>query len=132
MKSPAARATKEAPVTDQVRKYLAAVPAAARGELKKIRAAIRAAAPGATENFSYGIPGFRFNGKPLIWYAAWKHHTSLYPLTAVSKAAVGTQIAKYKTSKGTIQFPLDEPVPLNVVKRIVKARVAEIKGSSRR
>jgi uncharacterized protein YdhG (YjbR/CyaY superfamily) len=117
---------------EQLRKYFAAVPPATRAELKRIRATIRAEAPAAVESFSYGIPGFKLEGKSLIWYAGWKEHTSMYPLTAGAKAAVGTQLAKYRTSKGTIQFPLSEPVPLNVVKRIVKARVAEIRKSSKR
>ena len=132
MRSPAKSADKSASVTEQLREYFAAVPPGARAELKRIRATIRAEAPAAVESFSYGIPGFKLEGKPLVYYAAWKQHTSMYPLTAAAKAAVGTQLTKYKTAKGTIQFPLTDPVPLSVVKRIVKARVAEIKKASKR
>ena len=131
MRTPVRPVKKTASATDQVRAYFAGVPPKARAELKKIRATIRAEAPAAVDGFSYGIPGFRLEGKPLVWYAAWKEHTSMYPLTSGAKAALGTKIDKYKTSKGTIQFPLSEPVPLNVVKRIVKARVAEIRNSSK-
>jgi uncharacterized protein YdhG (YjbR/CyaY superfamily) len=123
---------KPASPAEQLRKYFAAVPPGARAELKRIRAAIRAEAPAAIESVSYGIPAFKLEGKPLVYYAAWKQHTSMYPLTAAAKAAVGTQLTKYKTTKGTIQFPLGEPVPLSIVKRIVKARVAEIKKTSKR
>ena len=127
--SPSKKGAKDASV--QVRKYLDALPADARRDLKKVREAIRAVAPRAEDAFSYGIPLFRLDGKPLVWYAAWKSHTSLYPIGAAIVRELAPQTDRYETAKGTIRFPLSEPPPVALVKRLVKARMAQLKTGAR-
>ena len=103
--------------------YLATVAADQRAALEKLRRDIRAAAPKAVECISYGMPAFRLDGKALVYYAAAKAHCSFYPGGTI--AAFAHELAGYSTSKGTIRFAADEPLPAALVKKIVRARIAE-------
>jgi uncharacterized protein YdhG (YjbR/CyaY superfamily) len=124
-------ATKRTRAPKNVDEYLASVPEPARGTLEKIRAAIRAAAPsGATETISYGIPAFQYNGI-LVWFAAFAKHCSLFPTASVIDA-FKDELKPYTLSKGTIQFPIDKPLPDALVKKMVRARVAQIESKKRR
>jgi len=108
-----------------VEAYLARVPEPARTTLEAVRKAIRKAAPAeATEAIGYGIPTFRHKGA-LVAYAAFKVHCSFFPMQASLIDAMADELKGYRTSKGTLQFPLDKPLPAAVVRKIVKARVAE-------
>ena len=107
---------------ETVEQYLAAVPEPARTTLNKIRATIRSAVPKeTTEVISYGIPGFRYR-RMLLWYAAFADHCSLFP-TATVVAELKDELKKYRISKGTIQFPVDKPLPAALVKKMVKMRL---------
>ncbi|HEY4288167.1 MAG TPA: DUF1801 domain-containing protein [Puia sp.] len=106
-----------------VEEYIATFPPKTKKFLKDIRAAIKQAAPQAEEAISYNMPAFKLHGM-LIWYAGYKEHIGLYPKTTVIQA-FKKDLEGYKLSKGTIQFPLDQPLPLDLITRIVKYRIKE-------
>ena len=106
--------------------YFAAVPEPARSTLNKMRTAIRSVVPPeATETISYGIPAFKHK-RVLVWYAAFANHYSLFPTASVIEA-FEDELQSFTTSKGTIQFPIDRPLPITLIKKIVKLRVQEDK-----
>jgi len=118
-------------VPKTVDEYLARVAEPARSTLQKIRAAIRSAAPSeATEGISYGIPMFKHKGV-LVWFAAFANHCSFFPTAGVI-AAFQNELKAFRTSKGTIQFPVDKPLPAALVKKMVKARLAQIENKKGR
>jgi uncharacterized protein YdhG (YjbR/CyaY superfamily) len=116
----------------RVREYLAKQPPDARRQVRRIRDLIRAAVPRAVDGFSYGIPAVRVDGRLLLWYAGWKAHCSLYPVTPAVRRALGRDMTKYVVSKGTIRFPLDRPLPATLIRRVAKARLAELAGRGSR
>jgi uncharacterized protein YdhG (YjbR/CyaY superfamily) len=105
--------------------YVSALSPEKRAVIEKLRKAIRESAPQAEESFSYGIPGFRRHGKSFLWYAAWEKHYSLYPVTAAMRAVLAAEGADFETSKGTIRFPADKPLPLAFIRKLVKARLSD-------
>ncbi len=102
--------------------YIAGFPADVQKLLQKIRAAIQKAAPNATEAISYQIPTFKINGKNLIHFAAFKKHIGLYPAPR-GVAEFEPELSSYEGGKGTLQFPLDKPIPYDLITRIVRFRV---------
>jgi uncharacterized protein YdhG (YjbR/CyaY superfamily) len=106
--------------------YIAAQPAAARPALEKMRQVIGKAIPGADEAISYGMPAYRLGGRVVVYFAGWKQHTALYPGSAQTFAAFGQEVAGYATSKGTLQFPLGEPLPVKLIAAIAKHRAVEV------
>jgi len=99
-------------------------PAPTRELLGQVREAVRRAAPGATEGISYGMPAFKLNGKPLVYFAAFKNHIGFYA-TPTGHREFAAELAAYKQGKGSVQFPLDRPIPLALIERITRFRVCE-------
>jgi uncharacterized protein YdhG (YjbR/CyaY superfamily) len=108
-----------------VNDYIAAQPPAARAVLKRVRATLRKALPGATEGISYRIPIYRLDGVMVLFFAGFKSHYSIYPATPHVVGALKTELAGLLHAKGTIRFPLADPVPTDLIARIAKLRAAE-------
>ena len=112
-----------------VASYLAALPADKRAALQSIRKAVRAAASRAEEGFSYGLPAFRLDGRPLVCFGAAANHCSFYPMSPAVIRAHAAELKNYETSKGTIRFLPGKPLPAALVRKLVKARIAELQGA---
>ena len=124
-------AAKAGDAPKSIDEYLAGVPEPARSTLNKIRPAIRSVVqPEATETISCGTPAFSYKGV-LVWFAAFSNHCSLFP-TASVVGAFKNELKGFSTSKGTIQFPTDKPLPTALVKKLVRARVAQNESKKRR
>lgn len=104
--------------------YIKSFPENVQELLKQIRSTIKENAPEAEESFAYQMPAYKTNGKPLVYFAGFKNHIGLYA-TPTGHAKFEKELSKYKQGKGSVQFPLDKPMPLNLIARIVKFRVKE-------
>ena len=104
--------------------YIKSVPENVQELLKQIRTIIKENAPEAEESFAYQMPAYKTNGKPLVYFAGFKKHIGFYA-TPTGHAKFEKELSKYKQGKGSVQFPLDKPMPLNLITRIVKFRVEE-------
>lgn len=109
--------------------YISSFPKEVQSLLQQVRNTIKKAAPGAEERISYGIPAFNLNNRYLIYFAGFKNHISVYPAPRGSEE-FKEKLAKYKGGKGTVQFPLDKPLPISLITAIVKFKVKENKEKS--
>lgn len=100
--------------------YIATHPPGVQAVLERVRAAIRKAVPGAEKAISYQIPVYKRHGGYVVYFAAWKKHYSLYPAGAPLVAAFGKELAPYEVHKGTIRFPMSEPVPVGLIERLAR------------
>jgi len=110
--------------------YLAQVQADQQMVLEKLRQTILAVAPGAEECISYGLPGFRLSGRSLIFFGAWANHCALYPGSSATLKKFRNELRDFQVSKGTIRFSTGEPLPAALVRKLVKARIAENNNQS--
>jgi uncharacterized protein YdhG (YjbR/CyaY superfamily) len=111
-----------------VNEYIASHPEAVQRVLKRVRSTIRKALPGAEEMISYKIPTYKLHGRPVLYFAGWSRHYSLYPSTDHVVRAFKDELAPYEVNKGTIRFPLSQPVPVKLIEGIAKLRAKEVAG----
>ncbi len=118
---------REGPKATSISNYIAKFPRPAQRVLTRVRTVIHKALPGAEEAISYGIPAFKLRGRIVIYFAGWREHYSIYPFNKRLEAALKDQVAAYELSgRGTIRFPLDEPVPVKLLTAIAKLRAREV------
>lgn len=114
--------------TEDVDTYIAQFPSEVQAILTRIRGIVRECAPDAVESISYGMPGYKLNKKPLVYYAGYAKHIGLYA-TPTGHEAFAAELAGYKQGKGSVQFPLDQEMPWDLIERIVDFRVRELTTS---
>ena len=120
-------AAKPKPKATAVDEYLAAVSADQRAALEKVRKTIRAIVPNAEERINYGIAAFFLDGKPVAGLGAGKNHCTYFPMSGSTVVFLKNDLKDYETRKGAIRFPADKPLPAALVKKLIKARIAENK-----
>lgn len=113
-------------IAKDIDEYIAGFPPEVQGHLQQIRATIQKTAPDAIECISYAMPAFKFKGKPLVYFAGYKGHIGFYA-TPTGHTAFEKDLSIYKQGKGSVQFPLDKPMPLDLISKIVSFRVEENK-----
>ena len=113
-------------IAQTVDEYLSQVPEPARGTLTQMREAIHAALPGVAEAISYGMPTFKYHGYSIVAIAAFKKHCSLFPMSGAVIEKFKDELERFHTSKGTLQFALDKPLSAGLLKKLIRARIAEI------
>jgi uncharacterized protein YdhG (YjbR/CyaY superfamily) len=113
---------------DTVDQYLAAVPPDARAALEKLRAQIMAAVPEAAESIAYEMPAYKYKGRPLVYFAAYKRHCSFFPASGAVVEKHAADLAAFDTDKGTIRFQPSKPLPAPLVRKLIKSRIAEIES----
>lgn len=109
---------------ENVDEYIQAFPENVRKILEQVRSTIKEKAPGAVESISYGMPGYKTQGKPLVYFAGYEKHIGFYA-TPTGHEKFAHELSKYKQGKGSVQFPLDKPIPFDLIKRIVEFRIKE-------
>lgn len=115
-----------------VDEYIAAQPEAVRPKLEQVRATIRRAVPEAVEGIGYRMPGYKLQGKPLLYFAGFQNHYSLFAASGTFFAAIEDELKGYELRKGTVHFPLADPVPVKLISRIAKLRAAGITGTAKK
>ena len=113
-------------VPKSIDEYIAAQPEAVRPKLEQVRDAIKRAVPGAVEGIGYRVPAFKLHGKPMLYFAGFQKHYSLFAASGTFFAALEDELSGYEVRKGTVHFPLTKPVPVKLINRIAKLRAAGI------
>jgi uncharacterized protein YdhG (YjbR/CyaY superfamily) len=111
-------------VPTSIEEYIADFPEEIQPLLNQVRSTIKQAAPDAEESIGYGMPAYKTHGKPLVYFAAFKNHIGFYA-TPTGHAEFAKELSKYKQGKGSVQFPIDQPMPLELIAQIVEFRVIE-------